>query len=516
MDYDHSDTSGTDDDLPPSHPGRATRGGRVIGNGRAVSGTAYGRPTPEQMIRKLEQDAYTAVLRAFGAQSENITWAKERLMSELRKELRVSDEQHREFLGKVAGDATLRQIREWRPLGGDHTALTVGAPLLPDAAPSPAASASRKKQKTAHVSQANLPPPPPVPMLKAAPVPSSALPSPTSGKKQLAAGLRGKKSKGGCQPPMVSPTMPKAPLVGKGVNAGRGSVTTINRAGGPAEVQIDPWIGRRVKTRWPEDNAFYEAVITDYNSENGLHALTYGMNTDEEAWEWVNLKELSPRDLIWVDAPAVLVSGKTPPSGSAVAVGRGASGRGTRKTGGRGSLMSTGIRGKGNMKGPSSSFEKSTPPVVPPRNWRGSSENGVERKGSRQVQLPSLEALVKEVDKIVEEEDLVKLESAKRAAKEHEEMICKALAEVGESSDEGDSDEEGQPPSSHTHSMERERERRSRQDSRDQHGDDEDETAGDGRCEGSDGEPMVGEGGVASDGDDEHQGEDGDDGDEDG
>lgn len=34
----------------------------------------------------------------------------------------------------------------------------------------------------------------------------------------------------------------------------------------PAEAAtFDPLIGRKVWTRWPEDNNFYEAVITDYN-----------------------------------------------------------------------------------------------------------------------------------------------------------------------------------------------------------------------------------------------------------
>lgn len=28
---------------------------------------------------------------------------------------------------------------------------------------------------------------------------------------------------------------------------------------------FDPLIGKKVMTRWPEDNNFYEAVITDYN-----------------------------------------------------------------------------------------------------------------------------------------------------------------------------------------------------------------------------------------------------------
>lgn len=27
----------------------------------------------------------------------------------------------------------------------------------------------------------------------------------------------------------------------------------------------DPLIGKKVWTRWPEDNHFYEAVVTDYN-----------------------------------------------------------------------------------------------------------------------------------------------------------------------------------------------------------------------------------------------------------
>lgn len=34
----------------------------------------------------------------------------------------------------------------------------------------------------------------------------------------------------------------------------------------PAETAaFDPYIGKKVLTRWPEDNNFYEAVITDYN-----------------------------------------------------------------------------------------------------------------------------------------------------------------------------------------------------------------------------------------------------------
>lgn len=41
---------------------------------------------------------------------------------------------------------------------------------------------------------------------------------------------------------------------------------TARSSNPPAEAQVsDPLIGRKVWTRWPEDNHFYEAVITDYN-----------------------------------------------------------------------------------------------------------------------------------------------------------------------------------------------------------------------------------------------------------
>lgn len=49
--------------------------------------------------------------------------------------------------------------------------------------------------------------------------------------------------------------------------SGRGQV--INRVSSsalPEGATYDSLIGKRVKTRWPDDNNFYEAVITDYNA----------------------------------------------------------------------------------------------------------------------------------------------------------------------------------------------------------------------------------------------------------
>lgn len=46
-------------------------------------------------------------------------------------------------------------------------------------------------------------------------------------------------------------------------NRGAGAFAAAETAEGTT---FDPLIGRKVWTRWPEDNHFYEAVITDYNA----------------------------------------------------------------------------------------------------------------------------------------------------------------------------------------------------------------------------------------------------------
>ncbi|CAM6010005.1 unnamed protein product [Sphagnum balticum] len=509
MVYNKSDSDGTDDeDLPPTHLGRMTRKGRPSGNGKS-GGTAA---SLEQQIRNLELDAYTAVLRAFGAQSEVITWTKERLMSDLRKELRVADEQHRELLGRVASDDTLRQIREWRQLG-EGTGLPI---LSHDPAPSPAVSQSRKKQKTGHSVQ-TLPPPPPPPLLKQAPITGTALSSPAPG---TGGGPRGKKtrSKGSVGPPVA--TLKPAPPMGRGSNAGRGNAPWSNHIGaGPSDMHTDPWVGRRVMTRWPEDNTFYEAVVTDYDRVKHLHLLVYDMSTPQETWEWIDLKGMDKKDVKWIEGPPVLLDGKAAPTTPASSVGRGA-GRGLK----RGGKVSAGAgRAKGGQRGrPAGLHEKMAPfssghPARPGRGGPGgeAQTNGSDWKTGRAVaiQIPDLAAFVKEVDELEQEEDLEKLESVRLKAKEHEEMLHRALVEVGESSDEAGSDDgrHHQAAFSLTHSIDQEKEHHSRQDSGERHNesDEEEDTAGDQR-EVSEGDHGVHEsGGAASDAEVENAEEDG-------
>ncbi|CAI0555696.1 unnamed protein product [Linum tenue] len=147
--YGDSDSS-TDDELP-SAPNRFQPGGRPAGNGRsAMPGSAplaRMHADMEVQIHAIEQEAYTSVLRAFKAQSDAITWEKESLITELRKELRVSNEEHRELLSRVNADDTIRRMREWRKMSGSQPGAQNTSQLGHDHVPSPSVSGSRKKQK---------------------------------------------------------------------------------------------------------------------------------------------------------------------------------------------------------------------------------------------------------------------------------------------------------------------------------------------------------------------------------
>ncbi|XP_068647305.1 protein EMSY-LIKE 3-like isoform X2 [Aristolochia californica] len=446
MDYDPSDSSGTDDDLPPSHQNRVARGGRVAGNGRtAIAGSLPYNPRVhadmETQIHRLEQEAYSSVLRAFKAQSDAITWEKESLITELRKELRVSDEEHRELLGRVNADDIIRRIREWRQSGGMQSALLSTSQPAHDALPSPTVSASRKKQKTSQ----SVPPPlsmgAPSPSLHQQTIGGPMQPSSSMAKRGAAVGARGKKPKSG--PPLAGVSSLKYPAAGPtgiGQVANRGSSGAL-AANEPNEASpFDPLVGRKVMTRWPEDNSFYDAVITDYDPVKGLHALVYDMNTANETWEWVNLKEISPEDIRW--------EGENP--GISRRAGRGGPGRGIKKPMGRGTPVPGAGRGRGAPKGQS---KKDFPP----------SQNGIGKKNADDIEILHTDTLIKEVERVfgASHPNPLEIEKAKKALKDHEQSLIDAIARLADASD-GES-EEGDHPFSHGQSMDRDRGWRNRQ-----------------------------------------------------
>ncbi|DBB17059.1 hypothetical protein WJX82_011497 [Trebouxia sp. C0006] len=54
--------------------------------------------------------------------------------------------------------------------------------------------------------------------------------------------------------------------------------------------KLDPYIGMRVKRLWPEDGGWFEGVVTDYSAVNKQHCITYKFNTDDESFEWYDLR----------------------------------------------------------------------------------------------------------------------------------------------------------------------------------------------------------------------------------
>ncbi|GJX87340.1 EMSY-LIKE 3-like isoform X1 [Tanacetum coccineum] len=360
-----------DDDLPPSHQNRIPRGGHVAGNGRpAVMGSVqyprmHGDNDMESQIHQLEQEAYSSVLRAFKAQADAISWEKESVITELRKELRLSNEEHRELLLKVNSDDVIRRIRsnilchdirEWRQSSGLQPGMLNPAQAVHDPLPSPSVSATRKKQKMnpSGPSQSfGAPPPQHLPL----PTSSSARRGPVSGTK----GKNKKSMMGGAS--SMKAQHPPPGSAGRGHHGNR--VNSGALANEAAETSsFSPLIGRKVKTRWPDDNNFYEATITDFNPIEGRHALVYDMYTPNETWEWVNLEDISPDDLQWVDGPDPGISHKGGYGGPGHGVGRPA-GRDSGPGGGR---------GRGMTKG---QIRKDFPP----------SQNGIGKKGLDDIQL---------------------------------------------------------------------------------------------------------------------------------
>ncbi|GLT39764.1 hypothetical protein SLA2020_323290 [Shorea laevis] len=424
MDYEPYDSSGTDDDLPPSHQNRVPRGGRITGNGRSAIASVpyprmYGETDMEAQIHQLEQEAYTSVLRAFKAQADAITWEKESLITELRKELRLSNEEHRELLGRVNADDVIRKIREWRQAGGIQSSMLNAAQAVRDPVPSPTISASRKKQKITQSvpSQSFAGPSPSYHPQTVAP---SHQPSSSAAKRGTLTGSKGKKHKPGL-PSMKSTQYPSSGQTGRGQAVNRVS-TGAALMGDPAEGgAFDALIGKRVRTRWPDDNNFYEAVITDYNPVEGRHALVYDIGTANETWEWVNLSEISPEDIQWEGDPGIPHRG-----------GYGGSGHGINRSASRDGVSGIG-RGRGITKGPS-------------RKEFFASQNGIGKRAPDDIQILHTDTLIKEVERVfgANHPDPLEIEKAKRVLKEHEESLIDAIARLADISD-GESDEGGHP-----------------------------------------------------------------------
>ncbi|PIA48584.1 hypothetical protein AQUCO_01400873v1 [Aquilegia coerulea] len=409
MEYEHPDSSGTDDDLPPSHQNRVQRGSRVSGTGRsAVLGSV---PYPrlhtdmEAQIYHLEQEAYRSVLLAFKAQSDTtITWEKTSLMAELRKELNISEDEHKALLGRVDADDNLRRIREWRQSGGLRPGLQSTSQPFHDSLSSPTFSASRKKQKTSHS----------VPSLSLR-APSSVLhpqtvvPSISAAKRGSLPVARGRKPKSSIQYPSSVSTgrvqVSSGPLLAN-VQVSSGPLL----ANEPIEAVAygASLIGRKVRIRWPDDNCFYKAVVTDF--KEGRHALVYDLNSPNAMLEWVNFNEISPQDIRW--------DGETPGNS------RGLGHEINKSVVVAAAALPDVGRGRG-------AYTNNPKGHIPPL------QNGIAKKASGDIEILRTDKLIKEVEKIfgTNHPDPLELEKAKKALKEHEQTLVDAIARLADAYD---------------------------------------------------------------------------------
>ena len=146
------------------------------------------------------------------------------MITELRKELRLSNEEHRELLGRVNADDVIRRIRsalvetnivylrvcffsfndnvpvnairEWRQIGALQSSLLNTGQAAHDPVPSPTVSASCKKQKmTQSVPSQSFGGPGPSPPFHPQAVAPSHQPSSSAAKRGPVIGSKGKKHK---------------------------------------------------------------------------------------------------------------------------------------------------------------------------------------------------------------------------------------------------------------------------------------------------------------------------------
>ncbi|CAH2058018.1 unnamed protein product, partial [Thlaspi arvense] len=384
----------TDDDLPPTH--RVPRGGRVSANGGRPSNLPPSYPKMydevaadmEAQIHQIEKEAYVSVLRAFKAQADAITWEKESVITELRKE-------------------------EWRQSGGMQPSMRNAAQVLHDTLPSPSVSASVKKHKpnqpilsqpfassspSFHHPQAD-----PINPFASSTAKRGAVPN-AKGKKHKPAFPGSSSAKPISYHPSDQP--PRGQVMSRLPSAPARSSEPTNGA------EPESFVGRRVRTKWPEDNTFYEALITKFNPVDGLHALVYDMGTANETWEWVKLSEISPGDIEWVGED----------HGVGNRHGYNGQGHGLNRTTGPNSVPQRG-----------SGFTKTTI-----RKDFRTSQNGTGKKKHPDIRIRQTSVLIREVEERVlgsHNPDPQEVARAKRILEEQELALVGAIAKLEEISD---------------------------------------------------------------------------------
>ncbi|KAK9839223.1 hypothetical protein WJX81_002221 [Elliptochloris bilobata] len=289
----------------------------------------------------LQTEAYRAVLRAIAA--TELDWSKEKLLTDLRKELQISNDEHYKVLSGVMADEEVTAIR---------TGVTMPAPpqaAMPQgpggAVPGPkrrkdgeermplGARLDRKQLKKARLAEKELAPPPlPVAAPLAGPR-APVRPGPAQRMAQMAPAPESPRldpRRGPGRPP-GRPALAQA-TAADAAKRGRMGRMPVGQAGAPlaalrpGEVQINELVGRKIWRFWPdEERQWVEGIVTDYRAADDHHAITYDMNTPKESFEWFAIRNaregvdyklsdglpLDPRELVHAQA-AKMAAGDAP------------------------------------------------------------------------------------------------------------------------------------------------------------------------------------------------------------
>lgn len=161
---------------------------------------------------------------------------KEKLLTDLRKELNITNDQHAQFLGTIMEDEIVIHVREKGP----------SAKVSKDL---------RKKVEGAR------------PSLAGATTPTA---------------KKSKKEK------------PKPPPA-YGTGAQRKAAPTT---------KIDEYVGKKVKRWWQDEGAWFDGIVTDYKPDQG-HCIVYDFNTENESFEWYDIRRSSTDECVVLDGPPV-------------------------------------------------------------------------------------------------------------------------------------------------------------------------------------------------------------------
>lgn len=202
-------------------------------------------------MRFLEQEAYMAVMRALAVKP--MDWGKEKLLTDLRKELNITNDQHAQFLGTVMEDEIVLHVRE----------------------KGPSAKVSKDLRKK------------------------------VEGAKSTIAGA----------------TTPTAKKAKKDKSKPQTGAVASGQRKAPSAPKIDEYVGKKVKRWWQDEGAWFDGIVTDYKPEQG-HCIVYDFNTENESFEWYDIRRSTTDECVVLDGPPVTNQGAaavgpfTPANGS--------------------------------------------------------------------------------------------------------------------------------------------------------------------------------------------------------